>query len=120
MDALVTHACSRNRNGDSSSISSRSQGVYVLEILRGSAKVASRVKALFVHFHDQTELLTALALRVFASLGMCAKYCEGQQKWAQARTQFFASLQADGANNKKNKRNTKKNVNINHTPVRDM
>ena len=52
MDALVTHACSRHRNGDSSSISSRSQGVYVLEILRGSAKVASRVKALFVHFPE--------------------------------------------------------------------
>ena len=50
MDALVTHGCSRHRNGDNSSVSSRSQGLQVLELLRGSAKLASRVKTLFVHF----------------------------------------------------------------------
>ena len=67
----------------------------MLEILRRSAKLASREGAVRT-FSRNTELLTAPALRVLPpSLGKCAKYCEGQQKWAQARTQFWAPLQAD-------------------------
>ena len=60
----------------------------MLEILRRSAKVAFREGAVRI-FSRNTELLTAPALRVLPSRGMCAKYYEGQQKWAQARTQLL-------------------------------